>query len=729
MRTDYKYRAFISYSHRDEKWASWLHKALETYRVPKYLVGKETAHGKVPDRLGKVFRDRDELSSSHSLGSELTQALDDSACQIVICSPNAAKSHWTNEEVKAYKRLGRENRIFCLIVDGEPYASGNPKTEDNECFPHAVRFSAGPDGEITSQPSEPIAADARSHGDGKQNAKLKLISGMLGVGFDDLKQREQQRRHRRMAVITAAASVGMVITSGLAGYAVVQRNEADAQRTQAEIEAETSRQTTDFMVSLFSVSDPSEARGNTITVREILDQGADRIEQELATQPEIQATLMDTMGSVYKSLGLYPKANNLLNEALTKRVELLGDEHIDVALTRAHLAEVLTYQASYDTAEPLYRQALDTQRRELGDSADEVADTLVGFAKLLTDEGRFEEAEPLLGEALAIRRTILGDEHLDVAKGMEDLGMNFFDQGNYEAAESMVRDSNTMRKNLLDGSPHPQLADGLNNLALVLWEAGRLKEAEVLYREALAMNQVLLDDYHPNIASNMNNLAILLHDTGDLAAAEPMYRDVIIARRKALGDHHPEVALALSNLAYLLYDRNQREEAMAMQRESIAIYRDLFPEGHPDLASSLGALGSWLTIEGNYAKAEPVLDESVDMRRKVFGEEHWQVANGMTSLAQLYLATDRVDEAEYYSHFARQVLTETLSAEHWRTAWAGSVEGGAKAQLGKYEEAETLLLASLATLKQGPGSGSRTVYIDITNDYLVALNQAQGSRQ
>ena len=110
MSTEYKYRAFISYSHKDEKWASWLHKALETYRVPKYLVGKETPHGQVPDKLGKVFRDREELSSSHSLGTELTQALEDSACQIVICSPNASKSHWTNEEVKAYKRLGRERQ-------------------------------------------------------------------------------------------------------------------------------------------------------------------------------------------------------------------------------------------------------------------------------------------------------------------------------------------------------------------------------------------------------------------------------------------------------------------------------------------------------------------------------------------------------------------------------------------------------------------------------------------
>jgi hypothetical protein len=104
---DYKYRAFISYSHKDEKWAAWLHRSLETFRVPTYLVGESTSMGIVPERMGKVFRDREELSSSHSLGTELTQALEDSACQIVICSPNAVNSHWTNQEILTYKRLGR----------------------------------------------------------------------------------------------------------------------------------------------------------------------------------------------------------------------------------------------------------------------------------------------------------------------------------------------------------------------------------------------------------------------------------------------------------------------------------------------------------------------------------------------------------------------------------------------------------------------------------------------
>jgi tetratricopeptide (TPR) repeat protein len=205
---EYKYRAFISYSHKDEKWASWLHRALETFKIPKYLVGTETGMGTVPERMGKVFRDREELSSSASLGAELTQALEDSACQIVICSPNAARSHWTNEEVLTYKRLGREKRVFCLIVDGEPGS-------DQECFPQAVRFQMGADGVLSDEPAEPIAADARPHADGKLNAKLKLIAGMLGVGFDDLKQRELVRQKKRKAIITTGTITGIFVASAL----------------------------------------------------------------------------------------------------------------------------------------------------------------------------------------------------------------------------------------------------------------------------------------------------------------------------------------------------------------------------------------------------------------------------------------------------------------------------------------------------------------------------------
>jgi hypothetical protein len=190
MSSTYRYKAFISYAHADEKWARWLHRALESYRPPKRLVGTTTPMGEVPPRLAPVFRDREELASSTDLGADLTAALEASAAQVVICSRASARSHWVNEEILAFKRLGRAGRIFSLIVDGEPYSSNSADTADEECFPPALRYHLDADGELSDRPAEPIAADARPGKDGKNHAKIKLLAGLLGVGFDDLRQRE-----------------------------------------------------------------------------------------------------------------------------------------------------------------------------------------------------------------------------------------------------------------------------------------------------------------------------------------------------------------------------------------------------------------------------------------------------------------------------------------------------------------------------------------------------------
>ena len=362
----FKYRAFISYSHSDEEWAKWLHKALETYRMPKRLVGRETEFGVVPDRIAPVFRDRDELATATNLGDILTRALQDSACQLVICSKKSAKSRWVNEEIKTFKRLGKAHRIFALIVDGEPGASARPETADDECFPPALIYKMGADGELTNEPTEPIAADVRPGKDTKLDGQLKLIAGMFGVGLDELKQREAHRRQRRLMMLVTASVAGMAITSTLAGAAWLARNEAERQRVRAEAEAETARQTTRFMIDLFKVSDPSEALGNTITAREILDKGAKRIDKELADQPAIQATLMDTMGTVYTSLGLYESAVPLVRKAYERRMQLWGTLHAETASSLNHLGVLLTQRSDYDEAEKSFRTALEARRQLFG---------------------------------------------------------------------------------------------------------------------------------------------------------------------------------------------------------------------------------------------------------------------------------------------------------------------------------------------------------------------------
>lgn len=228
------YFAFLSYSHRDKRWAGWLHRAFENYRVPNRLIGKPSQSGTIPSRLKPVFRDREELAASHDLGERIETALLHSRMLIVLCSPEAAASRWTNEEIATFKRLHPDRPILAAIVAGEPYASEMPGREEEECFPAALRYELEPDGSLSDRRAEPIAADFREEGDGKRLGKLKLIAGALGVGLDELVQRDTARRNRRLAFVAAASLVGMVGTSALALYAFDQRNEAREQREQAD---------------------------------------------------------------------------------------------------------------------------------------------------------------------------------------------------------------------------------------------------------------------------------------------------------------------------------------------------------------------------------------------------------------------------------------------------------------------------------------------------------------
>jgi len=228
------YRAFISYSHADARQARSIHRFIEAFSVPKHLIGRQTDHGVVPRRLRPVFKDREELPSASDLSVVVDAALKASEHLIIVCSPNSATSRWVNQEVLTFKRMGRAGRILCIIVSGEPNATDIPGRESEECFCDALRFRLGDDGQLTNERAEPVAADARPGGDGLTVARLKLVAGMIGVGLDELRQRDLQRRHRRMAVITAASVAGMGITMMLAWAALVARNDAEDRRAQAD---------------------------------------------------------------------------------------------------------------------------------------------------------------------------------------------------------------------------------------------------------------------------------------------------------------------------------------------------------------------------------------------------------------------------------------------------------------------------------------------------------------
>ncbi|MBX3625011.1 MAG: toll/interleukin-1 receptor domain-containing protein [Rhizobacter sp.] len=231
---EYRYWAFLSYSHHDKAIAKRLQKQLETYRVPKRLVGRETSHGAVPPRVSPVFRDRDELHAGSDLKASVHEALSRSRWLIVVCTPDAARSPWVNREIIEFKKLHGERRVLALIARGEPFASDMAGREAEECFPPALRRALTADGKAEGESLEPIAADMRKEGDGLHRATLKLLAGMLGVPFDDLVRRDVQRRVRWLTALASASAVGVVVFAFLAIVALQARNEAQYQRQQAE---------------------------------------------------------------------------------------------------------------------------------------------------------------------------------------------------------------------------------------------------------------------------------------------------------------------------------------------------------------------------------------------------------------------------------------------------------------------------------------------------------------
>ena len=228
------YYAFLSYSHADAALAKWLHEKLESFRLPATIAGQLTEHGVVPRRLTPIFRDRGELAAAGDLGTEIREALAASRFLIVLCSPSAAKSRWTNAEIDAFKRSRPDGCVLAAIVAGEPFASDMPGREAEECLPPALRTHYDRRGRPTKQVAEPLAADLRDAGDGRRIGFLKLVAGMTGVGLDDLVQRDVIRRHRRMALLAAASIGGMAITSALAITAIDARDAARDQRREAE---------------------------------------------------------------------------------------------------------------------------------------------------------------------------------------------------------------------------------------------------------------------------------------------------------------------------------------------------------------------------------------------------------------------------------------------------------------------------------------------------------------
>ncbi len=233
MATDKRNRATLVYSHRDRAWGERLATALEDYRVPGRLIGREGRIGKVPAKLTPILRDKEEVPPSLVLGEQMREALVASEFLIVVCSPAAAQSQRINEEILTFKRMGRSDRILALTVAGEPNAADRGLPAKRECYPPALRFNANPDGTLSAERSEIAAIDVRRGRESFEEARLRLAAALAGVGYDALKRREDETARRRRQVWTVAAGIAGVALFALFVLTLFALSQAETSRNAA----------------------------------------------------------------------------------------------------------------------------------------------------------------------------------------------------------------------------------------------------------------------------------------------------------------------------------------------------------------------------------------------------------------------------------------------------------------------------------------------------------------
>jgi len=422
------------------------------------------------------------------------------------------------------------------------------------------------------------------------------------------------RRHRVGVGVASAIALLLVAFSVVTA---LQARRIARERDRANQEAEASRQVSDFLTGLFKISNPSEALGNKITAREILDKGADSITGELQEQPVVQGKLMHTIGTVYESLGLYDPAQSLLEKALDSRTKALGPDHPDVASTLSELGTIAWRKGDFAKAEALMAQALSIREKRFSPDSEIVAASLHNMGNLFWRQGKFEEARRSLERALAIREKLLGPEHADVANALNSLGAIAYREGDYKKAQEMWERTLAIREKILSPD-HPSLAQTLNNLAVVRTYSGDPKGAVPLLERVVRIQEKVLGPKHPDLASGLSNLGDAISAGGDPAGAKPYYARAVAIQEEA-GPGNPELARFLDNLAFATLNENDVEGARKLYERALALRQKALNPKSPDIADSLSGLAACAFKSGRAQEAEAFYERALALVRKADG--------------------------------------------------------------------------------------------------------------
>jgi tetratricopeptide (TPR) repeat protein len=542
-----KYRAFLSYSHRDVRWAKWLHGRLEGFRFDKDLIGRETPLGPVPNTLRPIFRDREDFSGGHSLTEATVAALDASAALLVLCSAVAATRPAVNEEVRLFRFRHPERPVIPVIIEGKA----------DESFPPALRFELAANGSVTDRPITILGPDLQEAADGRDLGLAKIIAGLTGLSPDDIYRRAERARRRQnriRAVVAAVIAVLAIIGVGFYWQSYQQKQTLD------EIAA---------LVDKYSSVTP--AQGAVPGAKQSLTQALTAIAEGAATDPRYAQAL-----ALIKA-GKPAEAEPLLKAVAEDKARRADTDAKDAAAAYRNLASI-TAVSDPGRAREYYAQAARL------DTSDVPGMFQNGWYQ--QQAGQLDAAQTAYARVMAMAKPGSDDEALLWAQfGIGDIQRQ---QGNLAASLATYRSAQAAAERLAQSDPHNagwqrDLSVSYIKVGDVQVAQGDLAAALKSYGDSLAIAERLAQS-DPHNAGWQRDLSVSYDNIGDVQVAQGDFAGALkscrdsLAIRERLAQSDPgnagwqrDLAVSYAKVADVYRRSNDPDGALAALREGQAI--------------------------------------------------------------------------------------------------------------------------------------------------------------
>lgn len=519
----------------------------------------------------------------------------------------------------------------------------------------------------------------------------------------DLRRIEAVESGRLAEQRRAIADSAFLLADSARTSALREQAAALTSADRAMAEAAKSRAVTDFLTTMLGSSDPSIGGGKELSVRELLDQSADRLQAgTFQHEPAVEATLEATIGRSYSALGLYDAARMHLDSAYAIRRRVLGVRDLETSSSAADLAELLRATGDYPRAQRMleaaeagrrgqleadddhmtaarvtlagvryaqgdnvsaerhYRDALRLTRHRHPEGGGVVADRLQGLGGFLVYTGRADSGLRLINEALALRIKAFGEIHPAVVQTLTSVADAELALRHPAAADSAIARALPIAHQLF-GAEHPSVADLLVRRGTILANLSRLEEAEATDREALAMRVTLLGTEHPDVQVARVSLGRALQGQGKFSAADSQFTAALDARRGLLGEKSPAVASSLTDLGYLAKVQGDWVGVGRWYGLAVPIWKAAGIED--EAANSLAEVGFALGRQGRHDEAEPILRDVLARRLTKFGPDHWSVGDAYEKLAVVESGRGHVAVAESLSVLGLKIREKVYGPE------------------------------------------------------------------